>query len=315
MNSDGGERGWDEILTLRDPPDEDRRRQITELAAAAALADGAEPFSEQSRLALHHQRPETVHLLLPGPDGRIVGYAQVGPDGTTELAVHPAHRSRGHGRTLLRRAADIAHRGAPGSFRVWSYAGHPAATALAAWSGSAATRELWRMSRDLPLEPAIDPPGPVPLPPGVSVRQFVPGVDETSWLELNALAFADHPEQGRWTRADLDAREAEAWFDPAGFFLAERDGALVAFHWTKVHPGTGSGGPAGEIHVLGVDPTIHGGGLGGALARIGLRYLAGLGLPTAFLYVDAGNAAAVRLYGRLGFTTEAVSVMFTDTRP
>jgi mycothiol synthase len=159
----------------------------------------------------------------------------------------------------------------------------------------------------------------------VVVRQFVPGVDETSWLELNAVAFADHPEQGRWTRADLDAREAEAWFDPAGFFLAERDGVLVAFHWTKVHPGTGSGStessstesrrPSGEIHVLGVDPTVHGGGLGGALARIGLRHLAALGLPTAFLYVDAGNAAAVRLYGRLGFTTEAVSVMFTDTRP
>jgi mycothiol synthase len=114
------------------------------------------------------------------------------------------------------------------------------------------------------------------------------------------------------TRADLDAREATDWFDPAGFFLAERDGGLIGFHWTKVHPGSPTRPPSGEIYVLGVDPAAHGSGLGGALSRIGLRHLAALGLHTVVLHVDGSNAAAVRVYRRLGFTTEAVSVMYAD---
>ncbi|MBA3745726.1 mycothiol synthase, partial [Sporichthya sp.] len=155
---------------------------------------------------------------------------------------------------------------------------------------------------------------PVPLPAGVSVRAFVVDQDEDAWLALNAAAFAGHGEQGRLGRSDLAGRIGSDWFDPAGFFLAERacadGGRLVGFHWTKVHPATDTEAAAGEIYVLGVDPAEHGGGLGRALSRIGLRHLAGLGLASVLLYVDADNASAVAVYARLGFRTEAVSVMY-----
>ncbi|HEY3604440.1 MAG TPA: mycothiol synthase [Sporichthyaceae bacterium] len=286
-------------------PDPATRTAITELAAAALAADKAAPYSEQTRLALDNALPDPAHLFVYDDADTVAGYAQVWPDGTTELAVHPAHRRRGHGGALLDRVRATAP--AP---RVWSYAGHPGADALAARAGLVRVRELWRMRTPLPVGPAGDPPGSVPLPDGVSVRTFDPARDSDAWLALNALAFGGHGEQGRLTRADLDARMATDWFDPNGFFLAERDGRLVGFHWTKEHPTGPDGAAAGEIYVLGVHPDEHGGGLGRSLTRIGLRHLADRGLSTALLYVDADNAPAVAVYRRMGFEVEASSVMF-----
>jgi mycothiol synthase len=155
-----------------------------------------------------------------------------------------------------------------------------------------------------------------PKPPeGLSIRAFRPGEDDEAWLALNAEAFATHPEQGRWTATDLAERLAEPWFDPAGFFLAERAGValegLLGFHWTKTHP-AGAYGPeaVGEVYVLGVSPRAQGTGLGHVLLHTGLGYLAARGFRTVILYVDGDNAAAIRLYERAGFRTRAVDLEY-----
>jgi mycothiol synthase len=157
------------------------------------------------------------------------------------------------------------------------------------------------------------------------VRTFEPGRDDKAWVDLNATVFADHPEQGGWTVDDLHRRVAEPWFDPHGFFLAERDDRLVGFHWTKVHGGhthdTAGGhasdehghAPIGEVYVVGVDPSEQGTGLGKALTIVGLRHLRQLGLPDAMLYVDGDNEAAIRLYTGLGFTRWETDVMFSKS--
>ena len=189
--------------------------------------------------------------------------------------------------------------------RLWAHGDLPAAAALARAAGFDRFRALWQMRRSL-REPLDQPV----LPAGRTLRTFVPGRDEDEWLSLNGRAFAKHPEQGGWTGHDLELREREPWFDPAGFFIAETGGQMAGFHWTKVH----ESGAWAEVYVVGVDPAEQGSGLGRALTLAGLQHLRDLGVAQAMLYVDEDNVPAIRMYEALGFTRAKVDAMYRQAR-
>jgi mycothiol synthase len=305
-----------------DQPDDQTRAAARAIQQQALTADGTAPFSEQVVLSW---APSAVaagerHLLARTAAGLPAGYAYLDATGTAEFAVDPAHRRQGHGRALLEllqvEAADLetpdleatsettTGAAAPRTeLRIWSHGDHPGARALAAATGYRVVRELLQLRRT--LDEGFPGSAEVKLPGEVTLRNFRPGADDAAWLRLNAKAFAHHPEQGRLTQADLAARMAEPWFDPAGFLIAEQDGVMVGFHWTKVHPDG-----LGEVYVLGVDPDRHGGGLGKALTLAGLKHLYGQGLRTVLLYVESDNAPALAVYHRLGFTTWNTDVMY-----
>ncbi|MGY1726219.1 mycothiol synthase [Geodermatophilus sp. SYSU D01062] len=291
-----------------------RTAAVLALLRAAAAADGVRPLSEEAELRLQHGGPPGGRdVVVTDDDGGLTGYARLElGDGTgdaeAELVVAPAARERGVGGALLTRLEGLAA-GRP--LRVWAHGDLAAATALAGARGYTRARVLLQMRR--PLTDA-DLDAPAPLPPHVSVAAFRPGRDEAAWLRLNARAFAAHPEQGAWTPEDLRLREAEPWFDPAGFLLAWRGdpdagGTLLGAHWTKVHP-PGDAGPdaVGEVYVLGIDPDAQGLGLGRALTGRGLAHLRARGLDEVLLYTEEDNTAAVTLYERTGFTRYAVDV-------
>lgn len=288
---------------------------VRALADRAAAVDGVAPLSEQPLLWLTEAEAPVVHLHATGVDG-LVGYAQldVGTQSSVkaELVVDPAHRRRGIGRALVDRARAEASVVPGRELRVWAHGDLPAARAFADDADMPVVRELLQMRLDLTARP----PSTAGLPTGVTVRAFEPGRDEDAWRRVNSRAFAYHPEQGRMTSADLRAREAEPWFDPAGFLLAERDGILLGSVWTKVHPAGEHGpDPVGEIYVVGVDPDAQGLGLGRALTALGLDHLAGRGLAAAILYTGAENTVAVHTYERAGFVRSAVDVMFGSDTP
>lgn len=318
------------VLAAEGAVDPQLLADIMALAAAAEESDGNPPLSEQTLVTLRAAGTGghsllTLALYAPGqgagtPSGAIrketaqalAGVAVVvgEPDGTgvLELAVHPDCRNRGVADRLVRELRDT--RGFAG-LSAWSHGNHEAAAELAARYGFGAVRELWKMRLSTPAELSGDVLPAVVLPAGVTLRAFVPGQDEGPWLTANKAAFAHHPEQGNMTRADLDARMAEPWFDPAGFLLAvDGPGTVLGFHWTKVHPRRGEHPAIGEVYVVGVTPAAQGSGLGKALTLAGINHLHRQGLHALMLYVDADNIPAVSLYRRLGFTRWDVDVMY-----
>jgi mycothiol synthase len=303
--------------------------QLSALAGRAREADGVAPFSDDLFPAARDGATTVALTSLvtgDGGSGGLVGAAYAAAQGdrlAAELVVDPAHRRQGLGGALL---ADLLA-AVPGELWLWSHGDHPGAAALARRHGLDRARELLQLRRR--IEPGSFPEPS--WPDGVSLRPFEPGRDEAAWLEVNNAAFSWHPEQGGQTLDDIRSAEASADFDPAGFLLAvDADDRLLGYHWTKVHahdPSPGRGtlsrrGPEsdspggvdeaiGEVYVLGVAPAAHGRGLGGALTVAGLRHLADVaGVRTVTLYVEGDNTAAVRLYGKLGFTRHAVDVAY-----
>ncbi len=202
------------------------------LVSAAAEQDGVGPLSEHVMLHLRYGGDPRARNLLLYSQRELVGYAHLdtadpvaGLSG--EMVIHPAHRGLGLGLELTR--AMVAAAGDQ-PLRLWAHGDLPAATRLATAAGFDRVRALWQMRRS--LRARIGRPE---IAAGITIRAFDVGRDEDQWVEVNSKAFSRHPEQGAWTRADLDLREREPWFDPDGFFLAERAGKIVGFHWTKIH--------------------------------------------------------------------------------
>lgn len=347
--------------------------EIRSLAAAAEETDGNPPFSDQTLVNLRSARPdgaaaegllvlalyESGDPAAPGTDRTLVGVAVVSPEPAPnesapdepapnetapalavprpeghrvlEMVVHPNYRNDGLGSRMagvLAATTDLSR------LRAWSHGGHAGAAALARAHGFVPVRELWRMrlAHSIAGAQMLEDM----LPERVRLRTFSPGSDEEAWLAVNGAAFAHHAEQGSMTRADLEARMAEDWFDPDGFFLAVRDSAdnaeagstgpgdpdrvatgpastaeeILGFHWTKIHPATGHQGALGEVYVVGVAPAAQGMGLGRVLTAAGIRYLQQAGLEAIMLYVDADNTAAVSLYQKLGFSRWDADVMY-----
>ena len=309
--------------------DDAESSRVQQLVDVVTAEDGIAPLSEHVLLHLQYGGDTDVRHVLAYSGDELVGYGHLDvtdaiAGSSAELAVVPDARRSGIGHALVNH---LRQESPDGRLRLWARGGQSGAVALAQSLGFTHSRTLLRMRRPL----SADIPEPV-WPAHTHVRTFLPGLDDQEWLELNSRAFADLPDQGGWTVADLQVRMREPWFDPAGFFLAIEDNTeghehIVGFHWTKVH---GSGDdqhahgehhdhdeaehhgedhhhgahghePIGEVYVVGIDPDHRGTGLGRALTLVGLGHLRRVGLPDVMLYVDASNTAAIALYESLGF--------------
>jgi mycothiol synthase len=296
-----------EILQRLSPATRDELVQFVEDVTAGI---GRRPLSDHLWLELRSGGNDGLLVVTVAEprdaEATVIGLALVSPahDGQLlEVVIDPAaDDGDAIALDLADTALDAVSRVGGGRLTWWVDDATTSVEALAAEHGLAMHRRLHELRRPLP-HPDRSP---------VATRAFVPGVDDDAWLGVNNRAFADHGEQGGWTRETLALRLAEPWFDADGFRVLDDDhGAMTAFCWTKVHHDQRP--PVGEIYVIAVDPRAHGRGLGTAMTLAGLDWMSDHGITAASLWVDAGNTAAMTMYRRLGFEVHRTRTAFAGT--
>jgi mycothiol synthase len=252
--------------------------RLSALITRALATDGNPPFSDGALVELAHGQRELIWL-----EGEAAALATAT---SAEFVVDPDARRHGLGGRMLELLLTR------GDELFWAHGDHPGARALARTHGLDPVRTLLHLEATVPGET-----------PRVTVDHLTED-DADEWLALNARAFAEHPEQGAMSRADLDTLVAEGWFDPEDFLLLREGARLIGYNWLKVEA------DEGEFYVVGVDPDRQGAGWGRRLVEAGFARLAERGIPRAHLYVEGDNAPALRLYRNYGFAERGVDVQY-----
>jgi mycothiol synthase len=285
-------------LTTHDRLTPDDVDAVRALVARVAAELGGRPLSDEHWLAMTTQASNVVTEVTAHASDRLAGFGQAVRGNDAYSVEIVTERDAPVGPVLTATLDALRAAGGRGPVHFWVSAPSAEADRTARAAGLDPVRRLLQMRRPLPTGWPVE----------VTTRAFRPGEDDEAWLAVNNRAFAGHPEQGNWTREALARREAEPWFEPAGFRLHERDGRLAAFCWTKLHRDADP--VLGEIYVIGVDPDFQGLGLGRQLTLAGLASIAERGVDVGMLYVDEANTGALALYERLGFDVHHVDVAY-----
>lgn len=232
-------------------------------------------------------------------EGTVIAYAQALRDEPSIVegwgVVHPKHRGRGIGASLMNRIEQRAPElvaGLPSvRFRHAIDAGDRAAAAMLRARGLRPVRHFWHMRIDL-----VGPVEPGPAPEGIEITAIEAPDDLPAVHAVLDEAFADdwghHPEPfDRWA----DEQTTSPSYDPTLWLLGtvggEPVGALTANVW----------GDRGWVNEIGVLPPHRGRGIGSALLRRSFATFARRELQSVFLNVDAENpTGATVLYERVG---------------
>jgi len=273
---------------------------------AAETADTGEPRQRGIDVANEWRDPE-CHIaedwwVVVAPDGFVaaVGWLWPGTAGeaTADHYVHPRHRGRGLGETLLdsieARATQLSARRDDCSARrlvVWCEDSDAARRASLDRRGFAAVRQFFEMAITLDDKLAA----PV-WPAGMAGRGFRLGDDDRRVWEADIEAFSEHflfeaRSYDEWRLHHLEAGDS----DPTLWWLAWDGDELAGY----VIPVCGDLGA--EIDDLAVRKAWRGRGIGRALLLAAFAKLRERGQTVARLYVDAQNVTnAVRVYEAAG---------------
>jgi mycothiol synthase len=144
---------------------------------------------------------------------------------------------------------------------------------------------------------------PMQLPPGYSLRSFLPG-DEEGWTGL----LNSTRSLGEWDRARCTAWMSEHRIDPNAVQIIEYSGAPAA---TTLCVAPKAEGARPELGWVAVSPQHQGRSLGYHVCLAVLHYMKRMGYRECFLLTDDFRVPAIKTYLKLGFEPE----MSHETHP
>lgn len=229
--------------------------------------------------------------------------------------VHPAYNGRGIGTTMLRWLERRARQNislTPPEQRVVLRNGvdglDPAACELHEHEGYQVVRYFWHMEIRL-----VDPPEEPSWPVDISLKPFIPEVDDRAVFDLMNEAFQEHWGNLPWNYADWQRRMlSDENFDPKLWILAYAGDQIVGASLNvKLDEGIG------WINQLGVRPAWRRLGLGQALLLAAFQAFFQDDIHLVRLSVDAQNSSgATRLYEKAGMSiAHRFSIYEKELRP
>ncbi|MFI1508733.1 GNAT family N-acetyltransferase [Streptomyces sp. NPDC020597] len=238
-------------------------------------------------------------VLVHDRDGRPAGWAWVRGRRST-VDVHPDHRGRGLGRSLLARAeARARQRGGDRLAQTVSDSDR-AAVALLMPNGYSPLVTEWLLEFAMPEEPVVPEP-----PEGITVRPFRPG-DAHAVHRLAEDAFDEWQQRRQpyeeWARHTVE----RATFEPAASPIAFADGQMVG----AVLSLNGPGRDEGYVERVAVRHDHRNRGIARMLLREAFRTFHTHGVRTCTLWTHS-DTGALSLYERIGMTVRRSSTVYS----
>lgn len=278
------------MAEIRDATEDDFEAVVELVAARSRAAFGVS--AEKPAYLRQRWDLRSTDKWVVVANGSIVGYASLDED---QEFVHAA-RDPAVGDALIAHVEQQARRRGFPRLAVTAIPDDAPLYSAVQRNGYTLDREILRMWRMLDG----DLPDPT-WPEGITVRSYI----DTDGERVQALL---DDEYSGWDESHV-ARSHEGWrafmtahddFDAAMWFLAERDGDLVAcaLHWKESEG-------HGWVKDLVVRKSERGRGLAKALLHHGFREYAQRGADRVGLKVDSTNpTGAPQLYERLGFVID-----------
>jgi GNAT superfamily N-acetyltransferase len=235
-------------------------------------------------------------------DERLVAWAETYQN-RAEADVHPGHRGRGIGSSLLSWTERLARDHGESKVSQTVTDANAGATTLFTANGYEPTRTAWVLGIDF-----ADGPPPQPTPPdGITIRPYEPARDEQAVYRLIDDAFSEW--EGRdsipfeeWAPYVIGHGSFSPALSPLAFDGDELVGAVMSFDYASTDEGW--------IHQLATKATHRHRGIARALLHTAFRAFSEQGKRRSGLSTDS-RTGALTLYERVGMSVRSSYTRYT----